>query len=58
MASNAMCDALEHHFGVRIAFQNSHRVAVFTPAASDESYRQFVSPRSQLLNQSPELVHC
>lgn len=58
MASNAMCDALERHFGVRIAFQNCHRVAVFTPAAGEDAYRRFVSPRAQLLNQSPELVNC
>lgn len=58
MASNSMCEALERHFGVRIAFQNCHRVAVFTSEASEESYRRFVSPRGQLLNQSPELVNC
>jgi hypothetical protein len=58
MASDAMRDALGRHFGVRIAFQNCHRVAVFTPAADDDLYRRFVSPRGQLLNQSPELVNC
>lgn len=58
MASNAMREALERHFGVRIAFQNCHRVAVFTAEAGAESYRRFVSPRGQLLNQSPELVNC
>jgi hypothetical protein len=58
MASNAMCGALERHFGVRIAFQNCHRVGVFTPAASEDAYVQFVSPRSQLLNQEPRLVNC
>jgi hypothetical protein len=58
MASNAMCDALQRHFGVRVAFQNCHNVAVFTPAASEDLYRQFVSPRAQLLNQSPELINC
>jgi hypothetical protein len=58
MASDAMRNALGRHFGVRIAFQNCHRVAVFTPAADDDLHRRFVSPRGQLLNQSPELVNC
>jgi hypothetical protein len=58
LASTAMRGALERHFGVRIAFQNCHRVGVFTPAASEDDYRQFVSTRAQLLNQSPELVNC
>jgi hypothetical protein len=58
MASDAMRGALERHFGVRLAFQNCHRVAVFGPAASEQAYAEFVSPRAQLLNQSPELVNC
>ena len=58
MASDAMREALERHFGVRIAFQNCHRVAVFTSEASEETYRRFVSPRGQLLNQDPTLVNC
>jgi hypothetical protein len=58
MASDAMRDALERHFGVRLAFQNCCRVGVFSPTASDEAYRDFVSPRAQLLNQSPELINC
>ena len=31
MASDAMRGALERHFGVRVAFQNCHRVGVFGP---------------------------
>ena len=58
MASDAMRGALERHFGVRVAFQNCHRVAVFGPEAGEEEYRRFVSARAQLLNQSPELVNC
>jgi hypothetical protein len=58
MASDAMRGALERHFGVRLAFQNCHRVAVFGPAASEQAYAEFVSPRAQLLNQSPEMVSC
>jgi hypothetical protein len=59
MASDAIRDALEGHFGVRLAFQNCHRLAAFRPAAADGAvFSEFVSPRSQLLNQSPELVNC
>ena len=59
MASDAIRGALERHFGVRLAFQNCHRVAAFRPAAVDgERYRRFVSPRGQLLNQSPLLRDC
>jgi hypothetical protein len=50
--------ALECHFGVRVAFQNCHRVGVFGPGAAEEDYRRFVSPHAQLLNQSPELINC
>jgi hypothetical protein len=59
LASNAIRGALERHFGVVLAFQNCHRVAAFTPAAVDSPiYREFVSPRGQVLNQSPELRDC
>jgi hypothetical protein len=59
LASDAIRRGLERHFGVALAFQNCHRVAVFAPAAvGGELHRSFVSPRSQLLNQSPELRDC
>ncbi|MBO4205635.1 SCO5389 family protein [Micromonospora echinofusca] len=59
LASDAIRAGLERHFGVRLAFQNCHRVAAFRPAAVDsDTYRRFVSPRGQLLNQSPELRDC
>jgi hypothetical protein len=58
LASDAIRGALERHFGVRLAFQNCHRVAAFGPAAPDQAYRDFVSTRAQILNQSPELVSC
>jgi hypothetical protein len=59
LASDAIRGGLERHFGVRLAFQNCHRVAAFHPSAIDGSrYRTFTSPRAQLLNQSPELVDC
>ncbi|GAA4605265.1 SCO5389 family protein [Actinoallomurus liliacearum] len=57
MASDAMRAALEDHFGVRLAFQNCHRVAVFRPGAG-RAYREFISARAQILNQKPELVDC
>ena len=59
LASNAIRGALERHFGVVLAFQNCHRVAAFAPAAVDSpTYRAFISPRGQVLNQSPELRDC
>jgi len=58
LASDAMRRALERHFGVRLAFQNCHRVAVFSFTAPASAYAEFVSPRAQILNQSPELIDC
>ncbi len=59
LASNAIRGALERHFGVVLAFQNCHRVAAFAPADVDgTTYREFISPRGQVLNQSPELRDC
>ena len=59
LASDAIRGGLERHFGVRLAFQNCHRVAVFRESDVDSArYRAFVSPRGQLLNQSPELRDC
>lgn len=59
LASNAIRGSLEEHFGVRLAFQNCHRVAVFRPGTEgSETYRDFTSQRSQILNQSPELRDC
>ncbi|MBA0051610.1 hypothetical protein E0L36_12110 [Streptomyces sp. AJS327] len=59
MASDAIRGALERHFGVRLAFQNCHRVAVFSADASaDERLKRFTSVRGQLLNQSPLLRDC
>ncbi|MDX3109437.1 SCO5389 family protein [Nonomuraea angiospora] len=57
LASDAMRAALERHFGVRLAFQNCHRVAVFDPTAT-KALHEFVTPRAQILNQKPELVDC
>jgi hypothetical protein len=57
MASDAMRAAVERRFGIRLAFQNCHRAAVFRPSAT-AAITAFTSPRAQLLNQSPELVDC
>jgi hypothetical protein len=57
MASDAMRTAVERRFGVRLAFQNCHRAAVFRPSAA-AALAAFTSSRAQLLNQSPELVDC
>jgi hypothetical protein len=57
MASDAMRAAVERHYNVRLAFQNCHRAAVFRPGAA-AALAEFTSARSQLLNQSPELVDC
>jgi hypothetical protein len=56
LASDAMRSALEQHYGVKLAFQNCHRVALFRH--TDQTYTEFISPRSQILNQSPELRDC
>jgi hypothetical protein len=59
LASDAIRGALERHFGVRFAFQNCHRVAAFRPGdVGSDCYREFVSVRSQVLNQSPALRDC
>lgn len=59
MASDAMRGAAERRYGVRLAFQNCHKVGAFTPeGAASQGYADFVSPRGQLLNQSPELLNC
>jgi hypothetical protein len=59
LASDAIRGALEEHFGVKLAFQNCHRVAVFRTAdASTTTHRDFTSQRAQILNQSPELRDC
>lgn len=59
LASDAIRGGLQRHFGVVFAFQNCHRVAAFAPSQVDsDAYRAFVSPREQLLNQSPALRDC
>jgi hypothetical protein len=58
LASDAIRGSLERHFGVRLAFQNCHRVAAFRPDADPAVYAESTSTRSQVLNQSPELRNC
>jgi len=58
LSSDAMRGAIEEHFGVKLAFQNCHRVALFRRDSLDQTYQEFISPRSQILNQKPELVDC
>jgi hypothetical protein len=59
LASDAIRGGLERHFGARLAFQNCHRVAAFGfDAVGGDRFQAFVSPRGQLLNQSPELRNC
>jgi len=59
LASDAIRGGLERHFGVKLAFQNCHRVAAFRPSAvGGPQYQAFISPRGQLLNQSPQLRDC
>jgi hypothetical protein len=51
LAGDAIRGGLERRFGVKLAFQNCHRVAAFRPAAvGGVRYQAFVSPRGQLLN--------
>ncbi|MFJ7071627.1 SCO5389 family protein [Streptomyces sp. NPDC098781] len=59
LSSDAIRGSLERHFGVALAFQNCHRVAVFPPEArGGETYTRFTSLRAQILNQSPEFRDC
>jgi hypothetical protein len=59
LASDSIRGALERHFGVKLAFQNCHRVAAFKlSAVGGETYQEFISPVAQIRNQSPELRDC
>jgi hypothetical protein len=57
MASDAMRAAIERHYDIKLAFQNCHRAAVFRPGAA-QAHAEFITARSQILNQRPELVDC
>ncbi|QSB04275.1 SCO5389 family protein [Natronoglycomyces albus] len=59
LASDSIKGALEQHFQVKLVFQNCHRVAAFPLSeVGSDTYTTFISPRAQLLNQSPELRSC
>ncbi|MFI6757928.1 SCO5389 family protein [Micromonospora sp. NPDC050417] len=59
LASDAIRGGLERHFGVKLAFQNCHRVAAFKlGAVGGETYQRFISPLAQIRNQSPALRDC
>jgi hypothetical protein len=58
LASDAIRGSLERHFSIRLAFQNCHRAAAFRPGDHGRAYQEFISPRAQLLNQSPALRNC
>jgi hypothetical protein len=48
MASDAMRAAAERHFGVRLAFQNCHRAAVFRPEAT-RALAEFTTARAGVI---------
>jgi hypothetical protein len=58
LASDSIPGSLERHFGVRLAFQNCHRVAAFRAGDRGQAHQDFVSFRAQLLSQSPALRNC
>jgi hypothetical protein len=58
LASDSIRGSLERHFGIRLAFQNCHRVAAFRAGDRGVVYQEFISPRAQLLNQTPALRNC
>ncbi len=59
IGGDAIRGAVERYFGVKLAFQNCHNLAVFRPENLDSpAYLNFISIESQILNQTPELVDC
>jgi hypothetical protein len=59
VGGDAIRAAVERHFNVKLAFQNCHRLATFRPeVVESDAYRDFVSMRSQILNQTPEMKDC
>ncbi|NEO93111.1 MAG: hypothetical protein F6K56_23960, partial [Moorea sp. SIO3G5] len=59
IGGDAIRGAVEGYFGIKLAFQNCHKTAIFRPEALESpAYQDFISIRSQILNQTPELIHC
>ena len=59
IGGDAIRGAVEGYFGIKLAFQNCHKTAIFRPEALESpDYQDFISIRSQILNQTPELIDC
>jgi len=59
VASSSMKSAVERSTGLKLEFQNCHKLAAFRPEAVDSpAHRAFISAEAQILAQSPELVDC
>ncbi|MFM7423637.1 MAG: SCO5389 family protein [Elainella sp.] len=59
VGGDAIRGAVERHFNIKLAFQNCHNLAAFRVDQLDSPiYRDFISIRSQILNQTPELKDC
>ncbi|NJO80323.1 MAG: hypothetical protein HC827_18645 [Cyanobacteria bacterium RM1_2_2] len=59
VGGDAIRGAVERHFKVKLAFQNCHNLAAFQPNRLDSpAYGNFISVRSQILSQTPELQDC
>ena len=59
IGGDAIRSAVESHFDVKLAFQNCHNLAAFRRDRLDSpAYREFISIRSQILNQTPEMRDC
>ncbi|MFJ9723631.1 hypothetical protein ACIRP3_12845 [Streptomyces sp. NPDC101209] len=60
LTGDAVRGSLEGHFAIEPAFQNCHRVGAYRPGprTAGGTYDRFTSPRSQVLNRSPEFRDC
>jgi hypothetical protein len=59
IGGDAIRGAVEHHFGIKLAFQNCHNVGAFPlDKLNSDVYKEFISIESQILNQTPELIDC
>lgn len=59
VGGNAIRGAVERHFNVVLAFRNCHKLAAFRCDQLDSpAYFNFISVRSQILNQTPEFKDC
>lgn len=56
-ASDAMRNAVQEYFGVKLAFQNCHTIGAFLPEEKKE-YENFTSISAQILNQHPNRRDC